>query len=43
MPILNGYQMALKIKTFIFDNQLNDIPIISYSSNEINDDEILKQ
>ena len=43
MPILNGYDMSLKIKNLISEFKLQDVPIISYSSNEINPQEIKKQ
>ena len=43
MPVLDGYQMALKIKTLICENNLQMVPIISQSSNEISEQELLKQ
>ena len=35
MPTMNGFEMAINIKKFIHENNLKDIPIISYSSNDI--------
>jgi response regulator RpfG family c-di-GMP phosphodiesterase len=32
MPYLNGYEMTIKIKDFIGNNQLNDVIIILYSA-----------
>ena len=40
MPNLNGYEMSKKIKNLIKDKDLEDIPIISYSSCDLTAEEI---
>jgi uncharacterized protein with FMN-binding domain len=39
MPHCDGYMMTLKIKNYIEQNGLKNIPIVSYSSMELNEDE----
>ena len=40
MPLLNGYEMTLKIKDYIQENNLIDIPIISFSASLLDDQEL---
>ncbi len=40
MPKMDGYIMSLNIKNYIENNNLKNIPIISYSSVTLDENEI---